>query len=171
MKIGIDIDNTLVSTSESFDRLVKKYSIDFKKKYSDIFITWTEEERDIIFKKYLREILINAEFKDGAVKALKELSSLGNKLYIITARRNHYCLDIEEATLKIIKDNDIKIEEIYFGQNKKSDVAKMLNLDLMIDDDIKVYDNMIKEGIDCILFGDKIKTWKEVLEYINRKEW
>jgi len=29
---------------------------------------------------------------------------------------------------------------------------------------------MINENIDCILFGDKIKTWKEVLEYIKEKE-
>jgi len=28
---------------------------------------------------------------------------------------------------------------------------------------------MKKENIDCILFGDKIKTWDDVLKYIERK--
>ena len=40
----------------------------------------------------------------------------------------------------------------------------------MIDDSVYVYNNMKKEGIDCILFGDKIKTWNEVLEYIKEME-
>jgi len=29
---------------------------------------------------------------------------------------------------------------------------------------------VVKDNIDCILFGDKIKTWYEVLEYIKEKE-
>ena len=44
-----------------------------------------------------------------------------------------------------------------------------LKLDLMIDDSKHVYENMKKEKIDCILFGDKIKTWDEVFEYIKEK--
>lgn len=40
----------------------------------------------------------------------------------------------------------------------------------MIDDNINVFNNMKKDGIDCILIGDEIKTWKDVLEYIKRKE-
>ena len=40
----------------------------------------------------------------------------------------------------------------------------------MIDDNYYVYNNMKKDGIECILFGDKIKTWKDVLEYIEKKE-
>ena len=40
----------------------------------------------------------------------------------------------------------------------------------MIDDSVYVYNNMKKDNIECILFGDKIKTWKEVLKYIERKE-
>ena len=40
----------------------------------------------------------------------------------------------------------------------------------MIDDSVYVYDNMKQEGIDCILFGDKIKKWDEVLKYIKEME-
>ena len=60
MRIGIDIDDTLVSTSESFDEVRKKYNINFSKSWKD---EWTREERDFIFNKYLDQILLNAKFK------------------------------------------------------------------------------------------------------------
>ena len=166
MVIGIDIDDTLVSSSESFDRLIKKYNINFSKKWNG---EWTQEERDFIFGNYLEEVLFNAKIKKDAKKVLDNLTNKGYKLIIITARSNKYCKKIEEFTIEFIKKENLKISEIYFGKSKKSDLAKELKIDLMIDDNIYVYNNMKEENIDCILFGDKIKTWKEVLDYIERK--
>ena len=170
MRIGIDIDNTLVNTNESYDRVIKKYNLDFNKDYKELYKTWTKEERDYIFKNYLQEILKDATFKDGAIDALKKLNDLGNELYIITARRNHYSPNLEEETLKVINDNGLNIKKVYFGQDKKSDIAKNINIDLMIDDDENVYKNMKLENIDCILYGDKIKTWEDVLKYIEERD-
>lgn len=167
MKIGIDIDDTLVSTSESFDEVVKKYNLDFKKKFKD---TWTKEEKNFIFDNYLKEILMNAKLKENAKEVVNYLNDLGHKLVIITARGNKHCDGIEEFTKDFIELEKINISEIYFGEYKKSDLAKKLNLNLMIDDSFYVYNNMKKENIECILFGDKIKTWKEVLKYIERKD-
>lgn len=166
MIIGIDIDDTLFDTSESFDKLIKEYSINFYKKFNE---KWTQEERDFIFRDYLEEILINAKLKADAKEVINHLSNLGYRLIIITARSNKHCNNIEQKTIEIIKRENLKINEFYFGQDKKSDLAKRLNLDLMIDDSLYVYNNMKEENIDCIHFGDKIKTWKEVLEYIERK--
>ena len=166
MIIGIDIDDTLVSSSESFEQLIKKYNIDFKKKFKD---KWTQEEKNFIYGNYLEEILMNAKIKDNAKEVLDYLDSLGCKLIIITARSNNYCKNIEAFTKEFVKKENLRISEIYFGQGKKSDIAKELKLDLMIDDSVYVYNNMKEDNIDCILFGDKIKDWKEVLEYIERK--
>ena len=69
-------------------------------------------------------------------------------------------------TLKIIK-NLYNINEFYFGYFNKQDIANSLNLDLMIDDNISVYNSIKNVGIDCILFGDTIKTWDSVLKYIE----
>ena len=77
---------------------------------------------------------------------------------------------MKEKTLNILKEKGLRISQVYFEQRKKSDLAKQLNIDLMVDDSKFVYDNMIKDNIDCILFGDKIKTWNKVLEYIKEKE-
>ena len=167
MLIGIDVDDTLVSSNESFARVIKKYNVDFKKDFRQ---KWTEEERKFIFKNYLKETLINAQLKDGAKEVINYLNSLGHKLIVITARNNNHCENIEEFTRDFIKKEGLKINEFYFKQSEKSDLAKELNLDLMIDDSSYIYNNMKKENIDCILFGDKVKTWEEVLEYIKDKE-
>ena len=167
MRIGIDIDDTLVSTSESFDEVIKKYQINFDKSWKD---EWTREERDLIFNKYLEEILLEAKFKENSIKVINHLHDLGHELIVITARSNNYCKTIKEKTLDILQREGLKISKVYFEQNKKSDLAKNLNIDLMIDDSLYVYDNMKKDGINCILFGDKIKTWNEVLKYIKEKE-
>ena len=57
MRIGIDIDDTLVSSSESFDKVVKKYKLNFNKKLKDV---WTEDERTYIYKNFLKEALRSA---------------------------------------------------------------------------------------------------------------
>jgi len=44
MIIGIDIDDTLVSSSEAFEEVLKKYSVNFNKKFKD---KWTDEEKNL----------------------------------------------------------------------------------------------------------------------------
>lgn len=165
MRIGIDIDDTLVNSSKSFENVKVKYNLNFKKSFKD---KWNEEEKSLIFNNFLREILVNVELNKGAKEVIAKLIADGHELFIITARSNRYCNSIEEDTIKLIKSNNINITKIYFGEDRKSDICKKLNIDLMIDDSLYVYENMKKENIDCILFGDKIKTWKEVMNYINK---
>lgn len=167
MRIGIDIDDTLVSTSESFNEVKKKYNINFSKDWKD---NWTKEEMNFIFNTYLEEILLGAKIKENAKEVTDYLYSLGHELIVITARTDNYCKTMKEKTLEILKKQGLKVSKFYFGQIKKSDLAKELNIDLMIDDSKYVYDNMKKDGIDCILFGDRIKNWNEILEYIKQKE-
>ena len=166
MLIGIDVDDTLVNSSESFDNLIKNNNINFSKKFND---KWTKEEKRIIFENYLKDTLTNAKLKKDAKDVLNYLESIGYKLIIITARNNKNCEGIEEFTIDFFKKEGIKISEYYFGEFKKSDIAKDLNIDLMIDDNEMVYKNMKDENIECILFGNRIKSWKEVLEYIESK--
>ena len=166
MKIGIDIDDTLLSTTESFEMIKAKYNVNFNKKLKD---NWTEEERKFIYNNYLEETLKNAKLKEGAKEVIHHLNELGYTLFIITARSNRHCKGIEEFTKDFFEKENMKIKEFYFDEVKKSDLAKRLNLDLMIDDNIYVHDNMQQDCVNCILFGDKIKNWEEVLDYIKRK--
>ena len=105
MIIGIDIDDTLVSSSETFDRLIKKYNIAFFKKWND---EWTQEERGFIFGNYLEEVLFNVEIKKDAKEVLDYLVNKGYKLIIITSRSNKYCNVLEQKTLDFIKESLVK---------------------------------------------------------------
>lgn len=167
MRIGIDMDDTLVDTSKSFDEVLKRNNIDFGKRYAD---KWTDDEAYFILTHHFGEIIKCAKVKEGAKQAIDYLVSKGHELMVITARSNYYDKNTECITRNFIDENELKISEIYFNQSKKSDKAKELNIDLMIDDNPNIYINMLKENIDCILFGDKIKTWEEVLDYIKEKE-
>lgn len=165
MKIGIDIDETLTYTEISINQILKKNNIDFNKKYNDI---WTKEEVNFIFGNFYDEIIIGAKIKKDAKEVLSRLRKAGHELFIITARNNDYSNNTQMLTYNFIKENKLDITNVYFNQNKKSDLAKKLGIDLMIDDNKKVYENMKKENINVILFGDEIKTWKDILKYIER---
>lgn len=166
MRIGIDVDETLTDTEISFNEVIKKYNIKFDKKYSD---KWSKKEAEYLLGNFCEEIIGEAKLKKGAKEAIKFLKDSGHELFIITARNNNYSKNIEDITRNLMKENNLEIDDYYFNQNKKSGIAKKLNIDLMIDDNINVYNNMKKVNIDCILFGDEIKNWKDVLKYIERK--
>lgn len=167
MRIGIDLDDTLVNTSKAFDEVLMRNNVTFNKKYSDV---WTEKEAEFILKNYFEETVKIAKLNVGAKAAIDYLSSSGHEIIVITARSNHYSNNIEDITLKFIKDNNLKISEIYFGQHEKANKAKELKIDVMIDDNPEIYKSMKAKNIDCILMGDKIKNWYEVIEYIKKKE-
>ncbi len=166
MRIGIDIDDTLTDTKASIDKVIKKYNINMKKRYNNKF---TMEDINFIFGNYCDEIFSDAKIKKGAKEAISKLKNDGHELFIITARDNNYSNNTKKFTYNFIEENKLDITEIYFGQYKKSDLAKKLKINLMIDDNKNVCENMKKENIETILFGDKIKTWEEVLKYIERK--
>lgn len=163
MRIGIDIDDTLLDTSKSFEKIIKKYNVNFSKKFNEF---WTEKEKEYIYKNYLFEILVTALPKKDSISVIKKLKEYGHELYIITARGNKSCKNIEQETINII-NNIYGIDKFYFGYYKKADIADNLNIDLMIDDNFDVYNDMCLKGIKCILFGDKISNWNEILKFIE----
>ena len=164
MRIGIDIDETLTDTDKSFRYISKKYNICTNKNFK---IKWNEEEL-LKYSKYLSEVFKCAKLKEGVKESIDELHRLGHELYIITARNNKYCADVEDLTINMFKENNLCFDKIYFNQQLKSDIAKELGISLMIDDSVSVYNNMKEENIECIMFGKDVKSWREVLEYINK---
>ena len=157
MKIGIDIDDTLVSTSESFDEVVKKYNLDFKKKFKD---TWTKEEKNFIFDNYLKEILMNAKLKENAKEVVNYLNDLGHKLVIITARGNKHCDGIEEFTKDFIELEKINISEIYFGEYKKSDLEYTIDNPSIASIDEKLIVHGLEEGSTIIQIRTKDQKYE-----------
>ncbi len=169
MRIGIDIDNTIVKTEVLASKLYKKlYKKDFFK---------LGKIDQYIFCGNHPEILIETEFFPNFIKVIKKLSEK-HEIYFITARSDKNVIDIEKNTKKLLDDKNIKYEDIYFGCYKKLAFYNKLNLDLMIDDDYEIY-NEIKNNGNIILFEGnlnkniddiKFNNWLDILEYIERIE-
>ena len=169
MRIGIDIDNTIVKTEVLASKLYKKL---YKKDFFNL-----GKIDQYIFCRNHPEILIETEFFPNFIKVIKKLSEK-HEIYFITARSDKNVVDIEKNTKKLLDDNNIKYEDIYFGCYKKLGFYNKLNLDLMIDDDYEVY-NEIKNNGNIILFEGnlnkniddiKFNNWLDILEYIERIE-
>ena len=173
MRIGIDIDDTLVNTTDSYKMIMKKYgvSIDLLKK------GYNSSEMLNFLYKYHDDVIKNATFKKGAVYYLNKLAIEGNTLIIITARGNTFSNVAKSITNKFIYDNKLPIEKIYYDCHNKSDICKLESIDLMVDDNIDVCASVKKEGIDYLLFDSennqssnfkRVKSWEEVYDYVRR---
>ena len=169
MRIGIDIDNTIVKTEVLASKLYKKlYKKDFFK---------LGKIDQYIFCGNHPELLVETEFFPNFKKVIKKLNEK-HEIYFITARSDRNVTNIEKDTIKLLEDNNIKYDGIFFGCHKKLSYYNKLNLDLMIDDDYDVY-NEIKNNGNIILFEGclnksiddiKFNNWIDILDYIERDE-
>lgn len=166
MRIGIDIDDTLTDTKTAFIQILKKYGFS-----EDIYFrNFFDREKQRFLYSHHDEIMEITKLKEDAKEVLDKLKKNNNYLIIITARNYNYGKKAVECGKKIIVENNLLIDEIYFDKAEKSEICKDLNIDIMIDDNEEVIRSVEKIGIEGLLFGKKVKTWKEVLEYISEKE-
>lgn len=174
MRIGIDIDDTVVNTTDSFFSVMKKYDIDEELYYKE----FNNPERLEFLYKYHDEIILNTKLKDNVVEVLNELNSLGHKIYVITARNHEFGKYSISNIFDLIEKYKLPIEEVYYDKPKKYDVCKELNIDLMIDDSEYVCEYLKNNNINYLMFDSlsnknsnlkRVHNWNEVLEYIKKE--
>ena len=81
MNIGIDIDDTISNTAESFFKYGKKFNEERNIKHTimpkewdfDKAFGWDEEQAHDFLKTYLEELFIGLEPKEGAVEIINKL--------------------------------------------------------------------------------------------------
>lgn len=165
MKIGIDFDDTIASTSEKVLEYLNKYNIKEFKNF---------EEKRTFYNKYIDNITEELNLISNVKEVLDYLSK-DNELYIITARSNYYSNNLKKLTLDFINKNNLPIKEIYFDcfEQGKAYKCKELNIDLFIDDNINNCLEVKKLNIDVILFNNKYDSlksfdnWIDILKYIK----
>lgn len=180
MKIGIDLDDTICSTTEVVQNYLEKYSQD--ENINPLEIIEDENLKLEFFNKYLEKIYQEVQPKKDASSVLKRLRSRGNSLFVITSRRNDYASSIKNV-FKIIEDwffkNHIKVDKIIVLSHEKTkiDICREYQIDLMIDDDPYNYKKLTQAGIKCLLFDEFKKfefkenyatSWIEIERYIER---
>lgn len=179
MRIGIDLDDTVCCTTEIVSELLEKYA-DWKK-MNVLDIVNDEELKYKFFMDNLENIYKNVLIKNNCYHVLKRLRSRGNEIYVITAREE---VEVSngKTTLDITREwlnkEKIVVDGIFMGSygEKKADICKEKNIDLMIDDDPFNCKLIMASGVNCLLFDDHerysldknyVTTWEEVEKYIE----
>lgn len=162
MNIGIDMDNTICSTSEKILEYQEKF---IKKEKISSDVLWKNNSyKDKFLSLYLEKIYNEAEIKENASGAINNLKKQKNKIYIITARTENYVSDIYKIINNYLLKYNIIIDGIFIHGKDKVDICTKNNIDIMIEDSRYNYDKLIDNKIKTILFDEHDKN----LDVTNR---
>lgn len=169
MNIGIDIDDTICNTYETFlpyfktymeDELGKKFEFDLSDTTDYYKLTKrfgiSEEEDYKFWEKYFPKIVDEVIPKLNAVKIINTLKEEGNNIFLITARYAVEGFDIRELTIKWLEKNNILFDKLIINSHNKLEIAEEEKIDVFFDDSIRNC-RMLLEG--------NIKTYMYTTEY------
>lgn len=196
MKIGIDIDNCI---SNFDDTLLKEYLkhdkelrntgiINENPKYlREGMFDWTQEEENSFYNDNIENFAKNLKPIVDSSYYIKKLKEDGHEIYIITGRNNGEYKNPYELTKEWLNKYDIVYDKLIFtdayDKHAKSVVCLENNIDLMIEDSVRISLDLISNGIKVYTMNtrynqkeqtlDRVSKWKEIYERIsklNKKE-
>lgn len=173
MVIGIDIDETITNTHEAAEKYILKYAPELiDEDYCEI----KSDKMQKFLDTHITDIQSNLTLKKGVKEAIDRLVSHGCKIVIITARGYNLDYDYQMLSEKVLKENDIHYDEIYYKQHDKGSMAAKAKVDYFIDDKERVLDEVSSFNIKTIYYvPDKSKVtskhlvfddWQEIADYI-----
>ncbi len=175
MKIGIDIDETVLSTYSSVLDYARKYALGINSNnYDDL----NDKEVYSFLNKHIYEIQMNAELKPGAARVIRLLKEEGFEIIFITARGKKLNYNYEKVTKEYFMKYNIPYDKIHYRCSKKGKIAKKEKIDIFIDDKINNLDDVAKYGIECLHFVKNLKTnskykkfndWEDILIYLSQR--
>lgn len=164
MKIGIDIDDTVMNTIEVIEAAALDFDKYFlaNKGYQDITkydfherFYWTSEEKKAFFNYFRKnKLYLKATPKGDALYYLEKLYKEGYEIYFLTRRGNDEKLDILEITKDDLTKKGFKYHDCYIGLSKKGEACKNLGIDVFIDDSVMQIEDVNKYGIKTILIDN-----------------
>lgn len=154
MRIGIDIDDVLVDTSKIMKEYIIKLdnNVDIADHMEEIM---RGEIPNHIISRFIDNNIINiidnAQIKPNAKEVLERISK-NNEIVFVTSRGEERFKGSENITLNYLKRNNIKYDGIIFNAFDKAKICKDNNLDVLVDDSVKLCEEAEKEGIRSIVF-------------------
>lgn len=187
MKIGIDIDDTVMNTFDVIEeaaRYFDKYFLE-NKGYQDITkydfherFYWTSEEKKAFFNYFRKnKLYLKAKPKGDALYYLEKLYNEGYELYFLTRRKKDEKLDILSITKNDLISKGFKFTDCYIGLSKKGEACKNLGIDVFIDDAVIQIEDVNNYGIKTILIdnwynkeykGLRAKNFQEIYNIIRK---
>ncbi|MBM6619290.1 5' nucleotidase, NT5C type [Bacillus suaedaesalsae] len=188
MKIGFDIDDTLINLREhAFEIYKRKLNIDVpseqfyelnRVEIHELF-GLTDEQGNNMWNRSLEEIYYTeCPPYDGAIETLKELMAEGHEIYYITARPKEH----GERTKEWMKKKGFPIEDtrFFYGMqdHEKVNFIKELQLDYYVDDKPAILETLSQESVQPLLKdqsynrnypGPRIFHWYELKTFLKNK--
>lgn len=187
MRIGIDIDDTIINTTATiiecgleYDRLYKE-GRGLKNAdayyFTDIFY-WDDADDEAFFDYYRKnKIFLTIKIKEDAKYYINKMYDEGIYIEFITYRQLNKYGDIYEDTKKYLDDNGFKYHKLMVNSGMKGQVCQKENINLFIDDSPAQVENCLSYGVPAILYETnynqnsplkKVKTWQEIYEIVKK---
>ena len=189
MKIGIDIDNVI---SNFNDTLLNEYLLHDKKirnsgvinKNADYIrkgmFDWNEDEETNFYKNNIERIAKKLGVIEGAKEYIDKLHDDGHVICIITGRNNGEYTEPYNMTKKWLDENNIYYDNLILtdAYDKRAKTKECLehNIDIMIDDSVRICNDCIENGIPTVLMDtpynkssniQRVKSWEEFYRYVS----
>lgn len=189
MKIGIDIDNVISNFNEV---LLNEYLLHDKELRDNGIINknadyikkgmfdWTEEEEKYFYKSNIERIAKKLTIIAGAKEYIDKLKSDGHFIYIITGRDNGEYTEPYNMTKKWLDNHNIYYDKLILtdAHDKHAKTVKCIenNIDIMIDDSVRICKDCIESGITTVLMDTpynryssikRVYNWQEFYEFVS----
>lgn len=192
MNIGIDIDDTISNTFETFLPYMKKFveqdlnrkldlNLSSRTDYYNIIEKYgiSEEEARAFWVNYFVSIIENVVPKESAVEVINKIKEKGHKIFLITARFDDGIVDVRAITEKWLEANNIMYDKLIINSHNKLEIAKQENISLFIDDSIRNCEMLSSGNIKTYMFStennsyyenekiERVTSWNEFYENIK----
>ena len=189
MNIGIDLDDTIANTAESFLKYGKKFNEErniehkiMQKEWDfDKAFGWNEENIEDFLKTYLEDLFVGLKPKEDAARIINKLRDEGNKIIIITARSVDHIENVYEICKDWLEKYNINVDKIETDGKDKALKCKENNIDIFIDDGVYHCEKVHHELNIPVLLMDSwynegyenkelkiVYNWEEIYEEINK---
>lgn len=189
MRIGIDIDNVISNFNEmlleaylTHDKELRNTGIiNPNAKYIRTgMFDWSNEEELSFYKDNIEGIAKKLKVKEKAKEYIDRLHSDGHLIYIITGRDNGEYSEPYNMTKKWLDENNIYYDNLIltdaYDIHAKSLECLKNDIDIMIDDSVRICSDLITSGITTILMDTpynrkinikRVKNWEEFYEFVS----
>ena len=181
MKIGLDLDDTIINTKEKLKIYWKEY---YNSNPNKDYTSEVPDNINFFGYKYIedfwnlyREELFYADIKKDASLIINKLQKEGYYLGLITSRPKEKYNNLINRIEEMLNKENIYLDEIITNIKNKADFLNNSDYDLLVDDSIINIESSLKIGKKAILFNktnnNRIKhttSWKYLYKIIKEYE-